>query len=275
MKYFQKFIAAALFAACLLAPSVLHAAPKVVPIEEEACVPYQKSQTGDWHVEQIRRQLYRKAMDKYVCAAIRSRFLDVMQSVEGADSQVVEQNLSLMQDAQIVTSEVLSEGPSGDGKQYCARLRFEILPLPCEKMDHDFEAQVKMNSAYVKEGEKVVITALANRDVYLYVLSVEGNRVGVLAPNLAAGEETPFRKAGEELIIPPPGKAVRAGLPAGKNESSEFVKVIAFKENIAFLGAKGKKGEAVEFTLEEVLKKLSRISPDKWTSASAVYKIYK
>ena len=53
------------------------------------------------------------------------------------------------------------------------------------------------------------------------------------------------------------------------------MKVIAFKENISFLGAKGKKGEAAEYTLEEVLKKLSRISPDKWTSASAVYKIYK
>lgn len=249
---------------------------KVQSLEMEECVPW-AGETPGWHIQKIKEKIYQKISEEATCKEIRSRYLDIVRSHMGGDTQFVEQTIAVTQGLHVIKEEMLNKRAANEGRDFCARFRVAFLPLPCDSLDPDFHVVAKLSRDHIWEGDKDLrIEVSATRDAYFYVFSVEGDETGILLPNPYLSEDAHFRRAGEPLEIPPEGFHLNTTLQEGKTESYEHLKIIALKEDFPLYGKLSLRTKRLPaLSPGDILKNLTRADPSRWTSAAVDYVVHK
>jgi hypothetical protein len=132
----------------------------------------------------------------------------------------------------------------------------------------------------LKEGEEVRIFYEVSSDCYVYIFSVAADgSVTLLLPNSIHKEN--FMKADTVNQFPPSGSPIRltaAFLPGYKeNIADEQIKLIATREREELLSLGFNEGMLKVYDsrstgmISDLVKRLNRIDPDKWTETTAVY----
>jgi len=220
-----------------------------------------------------RRDAQKNALEKAVGVFIKSHTLV-------SNNQLAEDLIYATVRGQIEKVEILHE--EWDRKErtiYRATIRALIKPVYPDKGEGLF-LKAYLSKTELKEGEEVKIFYEASSDCYIYVFSVATDgSVTLLLPNSAHKEN--FIRANTVNQFPASGSAIHLKamfLPGYKGiVAEERIKLIATKEKEEILSLGFHEGMFKVYDsrstgmISDLVKRLNRIDPAKWTEATAVY----
>jgi hypothetical protein len=223
--------------------------------------------------ERARRDAQKNALEKAVGVFIKSHTLV-------SNSQLAEDLIYAAVRGQIEKTEILQEGWDTEERSlYRVKLRTLIKPVYPEKGE-GLSLKAFLSKTDLKEGEDVRIFYKVSSDCYVYIFSVAADgSVTLLLPNSIHKEN--LTRSGRAHEFPPSGSAIRLKamfLPGYKGKfAEERIKLIATKEKEDLLSLGFHEGMFKVFDsrstgmISDLVKRLNRIDPDKWTEATAVY----
>ena len=197
-----------------------------------------------------------------------------------SNSQLAEDLVYASVRGQIERTEILHEGWDKQKRSlYRVTVRTLIKPVYPEKGKGLF-LKAYISKTGLKEGEEVRIFYEASSDCYVYIFSVAADgSVTLLLPNSIRMENlTRGRRAYE---FPTSGSEVRLKamfLPGYKGKvAEERIKLIATKEKKEILSLGFHEGMFKAYDsrstgmISDLVRRLNRIDPAKWTEATAIY----
>lgn len=223
--------------------------------------------------DRARRDAQKNALEKAVGVFIKSHTLV-------SNSQLAEDLIYASVRGQIEKAEILQEG--WDKKErtfYRATIRALIKPV-YPKKGKGLSIKAYLSKTDLKEGEEVGIFYEASSDCYVYIFSVAADgSVTLLLPNSIHRES--LTRPGRAYEFPTSDSAIRLKamfLPGHKGKiAEERIKLIATKEKEEILSLGFHEGMFKVYDsrstgmISDLVKRLNRIDPDKWTEATAVY----
>ena len=225
--------------------------------------------------DRARRDAQKNALEKAVGVFIKSHTLI-------SNSQLAEDLIYASVRGQIEKTEILHEGWDTKARDlYLVTIKSLIKPVYPEKGE-GLCLKAFLSKTDLKEGEEVRIFYEVSSDCYVYIFSVASDgSVTLLLPNSIHREN--LSKAGRTYEFPLSGSAIHLKamfLPGYKgNVAEERIKLIATKEKEEILSLGFHEGMFKVYDsrstgmISDLVKKLNRIDPDKWTEATALYTI--
>ncbi len=220
-----------------------------------------------------RRDAQKNALEQAVGVFIKSHTLV-------SNSQLAEDLIYASVRGQIEKSEILHEGwDTKERSLYRVKLKSLIKPVYPEK-GKGLSVKAYLSKTDLKEGEEVRIFYEASSNCYLYIFSIASDgSVTLLLPNSIHKEN--LIKAGRAYEFPTSGSAISLKamfLTGYKGKiAEERIKLIATKEKEGILSLGFHEGMFKAYDsrstgmISDLVKRLNRIDPDKWTETTAVY----
>jgi len=223
--------------------------------------------------DRARRDAQKNALEKAVGVFIKSHTLV-------SNSQLAEDLIYASVRGQIKKTEILHEGwDTKERSLYRIELRALIKPVYPEQ-GKGLSIKAYLSKTDLKEGEEVRIFYEASSNCYVYIFSVAADgSVTLLLPNSIHRENlTRGRKAYEFPTSDSEIHLKAMFLPGHKGKvAEERIKLIATKEKEDILSLGFHEGMFKVYDsrstgmISDLVKRLNRIEPDKWTEATAVY----
>jgi hypothetical protein len=225
--------------------------------------------------DRARMDAQKNALEKAVGVFIKSHTLI-------SNSQVAEDLIYAAVRGQIEKTEILHEGwDTQERSLYRVTIKSLIKPVYPEKGE-GLCLKAFLSKTDLKEGEEVRIFYEVSSDCYVYIFSVAADgSVTLLLPNSIHKEN--FMKADTVNQFPPSGSPIRltaAFLPGYKeNIADEQIKLIATREREELLSLGFNEGMLKVYDsrstgmISDLVKRLNKIDPDKWTETTALYTI--
>jgi len=223
--------------------------------------------------ERARRDAQKNALEKAVGVFIKSHTLV-------SNSQLAEDLIYASVRGQIEKSEILHEGwDTKERSLYRVKLKSLIKAVYPEK-GKGLSIKAYLSKTDLKEGEEVRIFYEASSDCYVYIFSVAADgSVTLLLPNSIHREN--LTMAGRAYEFPTSDSKISLKamfLPGYKGKvAEERIKLIATKEKEEILSLGFHEGMFKVYDsrstgmISDLVKRLNRIEPDKWTEATTVY----
>ncbi|HUV49575.1 MAG TPA: DUF4384 domain-containing protein [Anaerolineae bacterium] len=223
--------------------------------------------------ERARRDAQKNALEKAVGVFIKSHTLV-------SNSQLAEDLIYAAVRGQIEKSEILHEGwDTKERSLYRIKLKSLIKPVYPEK-GKGLSVKAYLSKTDLKEGEEVRIFYEASNDCYIYIFSVAADgSVTLLLPNSIHMEN--LTRTGKAYEFPTSDSEIHLKamfLPGYKGKvAEERIKLIATKEKEEILSLGFHEGMFKVYDsrstgmISDLVKRLNRIDPDKWTETTAVY----
>jgi len=223
--------------------------------------------------DRARMDAQKNALEKAVGVFIKSHTLV-------SNSQLAEDLIYASVRGQVEKTEILHEGwDTKERSLYRVTLRTLIKPVYPEK-GKGLSLKAYLSKTDLKEGEEVRIFYEASSDCYVYIFSVAADgSVTLLLPNSLHREN--LTRAGKAYEFPAADSAIHLKamfLPGHKGKvAEERIKLIATKEKEEILSLGFHEGMFKAYDsrstgmISDLVKRLNRIDPDKWTETTAVY----
>ena len=227
--------------------------------------------------DRARMDAQKNALEKAVGVFIKSHTLV-------SNSQLAEDLIYASVRGQVEKTEILHEGwDTKERSLYRVTLRTLIKPVYPEK-GKGLSLKAYLSKTDLKEGEEVRIFYEASSDCYVYIFSVAADgSVTLLLPNSIHMEN--LTKAGRAYEFPASDSAIHLKamfLPGYKGKvAEERIKLISTKEKEEILSLGFHEGMFKVYNsrstgmISDLVKRLNRIDPAKWTEATAVYTLTK
>lgn len=227
--------------------------------------------------ERSRREAERVALEKAVGVFIKSHTLV-------SNGQLVDDLIYASVRGKIVEEKVIAA--EWDGKErnlYRTIIKARVEPVYPLKGER-FSAKIFLSKAELKEGESVEIFYQVSEDAYVYLFSVAADgSVTLLLPNSIMRDN--FAKEGQVYHFPPANSDIKLRamfLPGYKgNIAEEKVKLVATKKKEELLPLGFKEGIFQVYDqnstgmISDLIRRLNRIEPTKWTEALTIYQLRK